>query len=80
METSLVSLIGSILMLVVVGAVCWRLYRRRRHVGPGAIGAVQDILIEDKRRAIEIIVEERAEERRPEYADGNLPDLEKPKR
>jgi hypothetical protein len=43
--------------------------------GPGAIGALYDFLNEDKRRAMEIIVEQRAEERRPEYPDGNLPEL-----
>jgi len=47
--------------------------------GPGAIGSVYDMLNQDKRRAIEIIVEEKAEERDPETADGNLPDLESPK-
>lgn len=47
--------------------------------GPGAIGSVYDLLNQDKRRAIEIIVEEKAEERDPETADGNLPDLESPK-
>jgi hypothetical protein len=38
------------------------------------------LLNEDKRRAIQIIVEERAEERDPETADGNLPELESPGR
>jgi len=47
--------------------------------GPGAIGAVYDMLNEDKRRAIEIIVEKKAEERDAETADGNLPDLESPR-
>jgi hypothetical protein len=56
--------------------------RRRRsgHPGPGTSGAIYDMLNEDKRKAIEIIVEERAEETDPETADGNLPDLESPKR
>jgi hypothetical protein len=56
--------------------------RRRRggHPGPGTSGAVYDMLSEDKRKAIEIIVEEKAEERDPETADGNLPELESPKR
>jgi len=59
--------------------------RRRRgrwgwgRPGPGAIGSIYDMLNQDKRRAIEIIVEEKAEERDPETADGNLPDLESPK-
>jgi hypothetical protein len=56
--------------------------RRRRGggPGPGTSGAVYDMLNEDKRKAIEIIVEEKAEERDPETADGNLPELESPKR
>jgi hypothetical protein len=49
-----------------------------RRPGAGAAGAVYDLLNEDKRKAIEIIVEERAEARDPEDADGNLPDLEDP--
>jgi len=48
--------------------------------GPGAMGSVYDLLNQDKRNAIELIVEEKAEARDPEDADGNLPDLEKPKR
>jgi hypothetical protein len=48
--------------------------------GPGAAGAVYDMLNEDKRKAIEIIVEERAEARDPEDKDGNLPELEDPRR
>lgn len=62
--------------------------RRRRRAGstfgggpgPGAAGAIYEMLNEDKRKAIEIIVEERAEERDPETADGNLPELESPGR
>jgi hypothetical protein len=41
--------------------------------GVGATGAVYELLMEDKRKAIEIIAEERAEERDPETADGDLP-------
>jgi hypothetical protein len=52
--------------------------RRRRHVGPAASGTVYDMLNEDKRNAVEIIVEERAGARDPEDRDGNLPDLEAP--
>jgi len=46
--------------------------------GPGAAGAIYDMLNQDKRNAIEIIVEENAEARDPEDADGNLPELESP--
>jgi hypothetical protein len=48
--------------------------------GPGAAGAIYDMLNEDKRKAIEIIVEEKAEARDPETADGDLPQLESPQR
>ena len=46
----------------------------------GASGAVYDMLNEDKRNAVEIIVEERAGARDPEDRDGNLPELEDPTR
>ena len=39
-----------------------------------------DWLNQDKRNAIEIIVEERAGARDPEDRDGNLPDLANPRR
>ena len=65
--------------VLLVVAVFRRLWQRRGRVGPGAMGAVYDMLNQDKRNAIEIIVEERAAERDPEDKDGNLPDLEKPK-
>ena len=42
------------------------------------MGTVYDMLNEDKRNAVEIIVEGRAEARDPEDKDGNLPDLENP--
>ena len=48
--------------------------------GPGAAGAIYDLLNEDKRKAIEIIVEQKAEETDPETADGNLPELESPQK
>lgn len=49
-------------------------------VGPGAYGAVYDLLNQDRRKAIEIILEEKAEARDPEDADGNLPALEHPRK
>ena len=54
--------------------------RRRLGVGAGSVGTVYDWLNEDKRRAVEVVVEGRAEARDPEDRDGNLPDLEDPKR
>jgi hypothetical protein len=72
--------LASILLLVLIAAVCWRLYRRRSHIGAGASGTVYDLLNEDRRKAIEMVVEERAEARDPEDKDGNLPEIESPKR
>ena len=54
--------------------------RRTGGIGSGAAGIVYDMLNEDKRHAIEIIVEERAEARDPEDKDGNLPELAGKKR
>ena len=42
--------------------------------GAGATGTIYDMLNEDKRKAIEIIVEGRAEHRDPETADDIPPD------
>ncbi|HEY7284399.1 MAG TPA: hypothetical protein VH497_03075 [Vicinamibacterales bacterium] len=71
---------AAVLLLVVA---VWRRRgpgRRRGGVGSAAAGAFYDFLNEDKQKAIEIVVEERAGARDPEDRDGNLPDLEKPKR
>jgi hypothetical protein len=54
--------------------------RHRPRVGSAAVGTVYDMLNEDKRNAVEIVVEGRAEARDPEDKDGNLPDLESPSR
>ena len=57
-------------------------FRARRHgtAARGAIGALWDMQSRDKRQALEMIIERRAEARRPEHRDGNLPDLEDPER
>ena len=57
-----------------------RSQRRRGGVGTAAAGSVYGWLNEDKRNAVEIIVEGRAEARDPEDRDGNLPDLVAPRR
>jgi hypothetical protein len=54
--------------------------RPARRIGSASVGTVYDMLNEDKRKAVEIIVEGRAEARDPEDADGNLPELEDPTR
>ena len=74
---ALVILIG---IVIVVVAAFQKRGTGRSSPGAGAYGAVYDLLNEDKRRAIELIVEHKAEARDPEDADGNLPDLENPVR
>ena len=69
-----------LVVLIVVVALLASIGRRSRGPGSAAAGAVYDMLNEDKRHALEIIVEQRAEARDPEDADGNLPDLEDPVR
>ena len=72
-----------VIMVLFVMAVLKARRKRGKVFGqpdPGAAGAIYDMLNEDKRRAIEIIVEQKAEETDPETADGNLPELESPGR
>jgi hypothetical protein len=61
-------------------ALLWRKRRSRVNVGPGAAGTFYEFLNEDKRAALEIIVEQRAGYRDPEDRDGDLPQLETPNR
>ena len=73
-------IILSVLVVLVMASLSKdREYRGSSGVGPGAAGAVYDLLNQDKRNAIELIVEEKAAARDPEDADGNLPDLENPR-
>ena len=70
------SLVVSLAVVAFVVVVFVRLRGRKRNgrrvrsgPGPGATGAIYDMLNEDKRRAIELIAEERAEATDPEHAD-----------
>ena len=51
--------------------VVWRLYTRRKRggLGPGAAGAYYDMLSKDRREAIQVVVEKRAERQAPETKD-----------
>jgi hypothetical protein len=66
-------IITLLLVWLMVGA--WRLRKRRVSVGPAAAAAMNDLLDDQRRAAIEIILEERAAARDPEDRDGNLPRL-----
>jgi hypothetical protein len=68
----------AILVLVIVIS-----RRARRHGGSfraGVVGSIYDMQNQDKQKALDIIVEGKAAETRPEYPDGDLPQLENPNR
>lgn len=57
--------------------------RARRHGGAyraGVVGAMYEWQNQDRQKALDVIVEGKAAETRPEYPDGDLPQLESPKR
>ena len=60
-----------LVLLAIVGVLIY-VYRRarRRRVGPAAVGLFYEMLSEDKRNAVELVVEDKAEERDPERATG----------
>jgi hypothetical protein len=70
-------MLDALIWVVVVGVLVfmmWRVRRRRPHVGSGGAGAVYDWLNDDKRKAIEVVTEGRAERQDPEHADDTLAD------
>ena len=68
---------GTVISIAIFGGLLFLAFRglakggrgRTFDVGPGAAGTIYDMLNQDKRKAIEIIVEGRAEYRDPETAD-----------
>lgn len=57
--------------------------RARRHGGAlraGVVGATFEWQNRDKQKALEMIVEGKAAQRRPEYPDGTPPELESARR
>ena len=73
MKNALPFLASLAVIVTVVGYLMYALMRpggpRGRGPGAGASGAVYDLLNEDKRKAVEIIVEDRAAATDPEHAD-----------
>lgn len=72
--------LGCLLLVILVVAKTWRRRRHRPGIGSAAVGAVYDLLSQDKRKAVEIIVEGEAEKRRPEYPDDTVPPDDEPRR
>ena len=73
----LISAATWLVMILLAGFVLYRLKIRRGHVGAAAAGTVYDMLNEEKRNAVEIIVEDKAAERDEEHADDINPDSAK---
>jgi hypothetical protein len=69
----LIAVTLAVLAVGLIVVVFRRARRGRGRVGPGAIGAVYDMLNTDKRQTVEVIVRERTGERDPERAAGDLP-------
>jgi hypothetical protein len=66
------ALIGVFTVWTMYAVLLYRL--RKRRIGSAAVGSFYDMLEQDKRKAVEIIVEQKAEEQAPEDAEGTGPD------
>ena len=67
-------LISASIWVVMIGlgaVVLYRLKTRRSHIGSAAAGTVYDIIHEDKRKAIEVVVTDKAAARDFEHADDD---------
>lgn len=69
--SELISAATWLVMIVLGGLVLYRLKTRRGHIGSAAAGTVYDIIHEDKRKAIEVVVSDKAGARDFEHADDN---------
>jgi hypothetical protein len=49
-----------LIIIVLCVLVFWRMKTRRRHIGSAAAGTVYDMIGEEKRNAVEIVVEDKA--------------------
>ena len=60
-----------LVMMVLAGFAFYRARTRRRHIGAGAAGAVYGMMNEDKRKAVEIVVADKAAAHDFEHADDD---------
>lgn len=72
--SQLISAATWLVMIVLGGFILYRLKTRRSHIGSAAAGTVYDIIHEDKRKAIEVVVSDKAGARDFEHADDKDPD------
>ena len=72
-------IVWAVAVVVLIVAVVVTKRKRRAGTLTGAVaGTLHDWQSRDKQRALEIIVEDKAEARDPEDKEGDLPKLEKP--
>jgi hypothetical protein len=62
-----------LVMMVLLGFAFYRARTRRRHIGSGAAGAVYGMMNEEKRKAIEVVVTDKAAAHDFEHADDDGP-------
>jgi hypothetical protein len=60
-----------LLMIVLGGFAIYRVRTRRSHIGSPAAGTVYDIIQDEKRKAIEIVVADKAAARDFEHGEDN---------
>ena len=60
-----------LVMMTLAGFAFYRARTRRRHIGSGAAGAVYGMMNEDKRKAIEVVVADKAAAHDVEHADDD---------
>ena len=66
-----------LVMMVLLGFAFYRAKSRRRHIGSAAAGAVYGMMNEEKRRAVEIVVSDKAAAREFEHGDDDRDRTEK---
>ena len=67
--TEIISAAVWIVMIVLGGFAVYRVRTRRSHIGSAAAGTIYDIVQDEKRKAIEIVVANKAEARDFEHVD-----------
>jgi hypothetical protein len=60
-----------LLMIVLGGFAVYRVRTRRSHIGAAAAGTIYDIVQDEKRKAIEVVVADQAAARDFEHADDD---------
>ena len=68
------AVIWFLVLFLVISA--WRVARRRVTPGTALLSSMDRLFGDDRRAAVELIVEERTGHRDPEDKDGDLPQLE----